>query len=172
MKEKWFGNQPSCLDLITTYSSTSMTPDSFWGLFVIVGVSSLSSLLIFVALFYYDHRDIWRLIIPENSLWQTIIIVALHFDTKVDNEDPSSPNTEATSIEASPNNNAPNVEAISIKASPNKNAPESLPSNSSHTGGNLFPLKDQHTLAEQISDTQEQSSLLDLSILNGHIRVR
>ncbi|KAF6176778.1 hypothetical protein GIB67_020500 [Kingdonia uniflora] len=36
----------------------------------------------------------------ENSLWQTIVIMARHFDTKVDNEDPGTPNVEATSIEA------------------------------------------------------------------------
>ncbi|KAF6149048.1 hypothetical protein GIB67_018626 [Kingdonia uniflora] len=151
MKEKWFGNQTSCPDLITTDSSTSLTLDSFWGLFVIAGVSSLSALLIFVALFYYDHRDIWRQINPENSLWQKIVIMGRHFDTKVDNEAPGTPNVEVTSNEASPNNNAPNVEATSIEASPNNNAPESSPSNSSHTGGNFSPLEDQHTLADQIS---------------------
>ncbi|KAF6155037.1 hypothetical protein GIB67_035784 [Kingdonia uniflora] len=57
-------------------------------------------------------------------------------------------------------------------ASPNKNATESLPSNSNHIGGNLSPLEDQHTLAEQISGTQELSSLVDFGISNGDIRKR
>ncbi|KAF6165264.1 hypothetical protein GIB67_030446 [Kingdonia uniflora] len=117
--------------------------------------------------------DISRVVLninSENSLWQTIVIMARHFDTKVDNEDPGTPNVEATSIETSPNNNAPNVEATSIEVSPNKNAPESSPINSSHIGGNLSSLEDQHTLAEQIFEAQELSSLVDLGISNGDIR--
>ncbi|KAF6138845.1 hypothetical protein GIB67_018576 [Kingdonia uniflora] len=61
-------------------------------------------------------------------------------------------------------------QVVRIEASPNKNAPESSPSNSNHIGGNLSPLEDQHTLAEQISDTQELSSFVDFGISNGDIR--
>ncbi|KAK9698201.1 hypothetical protein RND81_08G088600 [Saponaria officinalis] len=40
-------------------TSTSLSLDCFWGLFLIVGFASGSSLLIFLVQFLYEQRDIW-----------------------------------------------------------------------------------------------------------------
>ncbi|PON56224.1 hypothetical protein PanWU01x14_182360 [Parasponia andersonii] len=59
LESKWLGKQRSnkCLDLNAQVSS-SLSPESFWGLFLIAGISSLSALLIHVAIFFYGQRHI------------------------------------------------------------------------------------------------------------------
>ncbi|KAF8084043.1 hypothetical protein N665_0736s0004 [Sinapis alba] len=60
IENKWFNHlnlASDCPDPDTTdLSSNRLTLSSFWGLFLIAGVASFLALLVFVALFLYEHR--------------------------------------------------------------------------------------------------------------------
>lgn len=60
IEDKWLGNQANCIDQNNTGPSNSLTLnlDSFWGLFLIAWTSSSLALLMYAAMFFYEHRHI------------------------------------------------------------------------------------------------------------------
>lgn len=61
ISRKWFGNGEGCNSSDgTLVTSKSLNLDSFKGLFLIAGLSSLFSLAIFLSIFLYENRHIWR----------------------------------------------------------------------------------------------------------------
>ncbi|XP_040364559.1 glutamate receptor 2.8 [Rosa chinensis] len=58
IENKWFKKESHCQDLNTNVSSKSLGTDSFWVLFVFVGLVSTLALIIFVASFIYRHRHV------------------------------------------------------------------------------------------------------------------
>ncbi|KAJ4957936.1 hypothetical protein NE237_025047 [Protea cynaroides] len=77
----WFANT-NCPSSSTTVSSASLTPSSFWVLFLITGVASLLALLAFLINFCWTHKRIWRNFDPELTLGDKIGIIAKRFDDK------------------------------------------------------------------------------------------
>ncbi|KAF2305812.1 hypothetical protein GH714_008239 [Hevea brasiliensis] len=49
IEQEWFGKQSNCPDPSSSVSSSSLSLQSFWGLFLIAGAASVSALLIFTA---------------------------------------------------------------------------------------------------------------------------
>ncbi|PON89450.1 Ionotropic glutamate receptor [Trema orientale] len=83
IENKWFGSQTSCPDPNTQVSSNSLGLESFWGLFLIVGIASLSALVIYVATFLYEHRQVlFSSDTPEVPIWRRIRLVLRTFDQK------------------------------------------------------------------------------------------
>ncbi|KAL5570001.1 hypothetical protein UlMin_026576 [Ulmus minor] len=58
IENKWFGTQSNCTEPNTQFSSNSLGLESFWGLFLITGLSSLFALLIHAAIFFHGQRHI------------------------------------------------------------------------------------------------------------------
>ena len=81
IESAWF-NRSSCPDSTTQVSSNSLGLESFWGLFVVVGVSSLLALMIFSITFLYQHRHIWLPHNPNTSIWRRIGILLSIFNDK------------------------------------------------------------------------------------------
>ncbi|KAF6149049.1 hypothetical protein GIB67_018627 [Kingdonia uniflora] len=148
--QAWFGRQTSCSDFPKS-SSNSLSLDSFWGLFVIAMVSTVSALLIFSTRFFYNHRYLWRQINPETSLWQKIVIMGRQFDKK---------ETESRIT--------PMVVSSNFKASPNNNTPASSPNISNLTEGAFTPMDDEYISAHSGSLIHEMSnSVLELSTIGS-----
>ncbi|KAM2150186.1 hypothetical protein ACFX1R_044799 [Malus domestica] len=113
IENKWFTPDTTCSDTKPTISnSNSLGLDSFWGLFLIAGVSSISALIIFAASFCYRHRHIFMT--TDASGWKRIRAMLRFFDQKdlsshtfrqSGARDGTSYNVEAAAVEASPNNN-------------------------------------------------------------------
>ncbi|CAK9182111.1 unnamed protein product [Ilex paraguariensis] len=80
IEERWFSKNPNCSD--SSSASDSLGLDSFWGLFLIVGVISLSALLVFMAMFVYENWHLLRSCDPNASLWERIAVMARHFNKK------------------------------------------------------------------------------------------
>nr|DAD45631.1 TPA_asm: hypothetical protein HUJ06_003861 [Nelumbo nucifera] len=81
----WFGQQANCPDPNTLVSSddiNSLTMDSFWGLFLIAGVSSTLALLVFAISFYCDNKHQLENVDPDTSVWKKMAILAKQFDRK------------------------------------------------------------------------------------------
>lgn len=82
IQNAWFHNHSTCADPSTTVSSNSLDLDSFWGLFLIVGVASVSALIIFALTFLYEHRHIWLQDNPNTSIWRRIGVLLRIFDQR------------------------------------------------------------------------------------------
>ncbi|KAJ4958128.1 hypothetical protein NE237_025239 [Protea cynaroides] len=80
IEKMWFPDT-NCPGSSTTKSSVSLTPNSFWVLFLITGVASLLALLAFLIEFFWTHKNTWS-IDPEATLWKRIVNMARHFDRK------------------------------------------------------------------------------------------
>ncbi|KAL4655135.1 hypothetical protein ACB092_01G429400 [Castanea dentata] len=85
IEKKYFSSKTACEDQSTTISSHShnLGVDSFGGLFLITGITSMVSLLIYVSNFVYSH---WPVSDDNNSIgnsfWSKLVELAKHFDQK------------------------------------------------------------------------------------------
>ncbi|KAL6295914.1 hypothetical protein ACE6H2_004056 [Prunus campanulata] len=81
IEDRWLKKQ-NCVDPNSLVSSNSLSLESFWGLFLIAGVASTLALLIFAAMFLYEHKDIFKRLDPEASLWRRFLIMLRIYDNK------------------------------------------------------------------------------------------
>ncbi|KAL9442814.1 hypothetical protein AB3S75_016222 [Citrus x aurantiifolia] len=72
IEEAWFKKDSSCPDASTTVSSRSLGLNSFWGLFLIAGIAAILALIIFLAVFVHQHRNVLK--DSESSLLSRIRI--------------------------------------------------------------------------------------------------
>lgn len=79
IEDRWF-KRKECQDTTNNVSSNSLSLESFWGLFLIAGVASSLALIIFVAMFLYEHRHI-RLD-SESSFWRKVLVMLRIYDQK------------------------------------------------------------------------------------------
>ncbi|KAL4600885.1 hypothetical protein ACB092_11G232400 [Castanea dentata] len=83
IEKAYFGDHSSCSSSNTQVSSGSLSLESFWGLFLIAGVASLSALIISFAMFLYkERRQIWISFDSKNSIWRRICHALRIFDNK------------------------------------------------------------------------------------------
>ncbi|KAK9698199.1 hypothetical protein RND81_08G088400 [Saponaria officinalis] len=77
IERKWGMQEYNSTDQGNIETSASLSLDSFWGLFLIVGVATGSSLLIFLVQFLYEQRDIWM--DSDVSVWSRTRMLAEAF---------------------------------------------------------------------------------------------
>ena len=68
-------DQRNCVDATTSVSSHSLSLNSFWGLFLIVGIAASAALLIFAATLVYEHRSVLTTSSSDSepSLWRRFL---------------------------------------------------------------------------------------------------
>uniref|UniRef100_A0A7N2L2Q9 Glutamate receptor n=1 Tax=Quercus lobata TaxID=97700 RepID=A0A7N2L2Q9_QUELO len=83
-EKKYFSSQTTCEDQSTTISShsPSLGVDSFGGLFIIAGITSLVSLLVYVFKFFCSYWPVLSNDNPADSCWSKLVKMAKHFDLK------------------------------------------------------------------------------------------
>ncbi|KAL4654552.1 hypothetical protein ACB092_01G387700 [Castanea dentata] len=84
IERKYFSSQTTCEDQSTTISShsPSLGVDSFGGLFLITGITSMVSLLVYVIEYFFSH---WPALSDKNiatSFWSKLVEMVKHFDQK------------------------------------------------------------------------------------------
>nr|POF09066.1 glutamate receptor 2.2 [Quercus suber] len=81
---KYFETQTTCVDGSAKIStdSPSLGVYSFGGLFIIAGVASMFSLLIYAVKFLHFHWPTSNIVPPEGSFWLKLIELVKHFDQK------------------------------------------------------------------------------------------
>ncbi|TQD70442.1 hypothetical protein C1H46_044022 [Malus baccata] len=112
-ENKWFAPEGTCSDTSPTISdSNSLGLDSFWSLFLIVGVSASLALLIFAVSFFNRH---WHVFIATrgDSVWRRFMVMLRTFDQRdlsshtfrksSGSRDGETYNFGATAVEDSPN---------------------------------------------------------------------
>ncbi|KAJ4831373.1 hypothetical protein Tsubulata_021673 [Turnera subulata] len=79
----WFGKQGNCPDSSTSVSSTSLSLESFWGLFLIAGIASVLAVMVSAATFVYENQET---LMPSNSsqhsIWSRILNLFSIFNQK------------------------------------------------------------------------------------------
>ncbi|OMO89096.1 Ionotropic glutamate receptor [Corchorus olitorius] len=82
IEDAWFQKGSSCPDPNTLISSNNLGVESFWGLFLIAGVASISALIIFVVMFLYKQRHVLSRFDPNTPIWTKIGIMRRIFDQR------------------------------------------------------------------------------------------
>ena len=133
IQNKWFKNENVCPDFDPSVSSNSLGLESFWGLFLIAGVASISALIIFAAMFLYEQRHVLFQFHSEPSMWRRIRIMSRIFDQK----DPSSHTFKKSELRDE--SSTCSVHSIDVVgSSPNTNCPPSPSSLSNQTDSSDF----------------------------------
>ncbi|XP_054793523.1 glutamate receptor 2.7-like isoform X2 [Prosopis cineraria] len=82
IENAWF-KKNNCPDSDASISSNSLGLESFWGLFLIVGVASALVLIVFAINFTYQHRQIWlQYDASSTSKWSRIRELMKRFDQR------------------------------------------------------------------------------------------
>ncbi|KAM1875223.1 hypothetical protein EV1_042353 [Malus domestica] len=112
-ENKWFAPEGTCSDTSPTISdSNSLGLDSFWSLFLIVGVSASLALLIFTVSFFNRHWHVFTAT-RGDSVWRRFMVMLRTFDQRdlsshtfrksSGSRDGETYNFGATAVEDSPN---------------------------------------------------------------------
>ncbi|KAK3437310.1 hypothetical protein EUGRSUZ_C01870 [Eucalyptus grandis] len=77
IKNMWLTPKTNCPNSISSASSNSLGLDSFWGLFLIVGVAAVLALLIFMVMFI--KRNWHEVTSSSGSFWGKIVVLGRRF---------------------------------------------------------------------------------------------
>ncbi|KAF7830388.1 glutamate receptor 2.7-like [Senna tora] len=80
--ENGYFKNSNCPENDTSVSADNLSLESFWGLFLIAGVASISALCFFAATFLYQHRHIWLHHDADIPMWKRICGLLRMFDQK------------------------------------------------------------------------------------------
>ncbi|KAK6274225.1 hypothetical protein POUND7_011308 [Theobroma cacao] len=127
IEEAWFKKESSCSDTNTLVSHNSLGVESFWGLFLIASVTSISALIIFATMFLYEQRHVLFRFGSETPFWKRIMILSRIFDQK----DLSSHTFKKSELEDKSKNDSVSISVAGD--SPNTNCPPSPSSYSNRT---------------------------------------
>lgn len=83
LERKLYRNRTTCPEQNNSATSDSLSFNSFLGLFLITGITSLLALSLYLAFFLYEHRE---MLSPTetrgSSIWQRFALVVKLFDQK------------------------------------------------------------------------------------------
>ncbi|XP_068311568.1 glutamate receptor 2.9-like [Pyrus communis] len=82
VEKKWFNKELSCQDPNSPIPFHSLGLESFGGLFLIAGLASILAVLIYAAMFLYEHKEILLRLDPEASLWRKFCVMFRIYDKK------------------------------------------------------------------------------------------
>ncbi|KAK1550707.1 hypothetical protein Q3G72_023474 [Acer saccharum] len=79
IEDVYFKKHASCPESSTLVSSNSLGLNSFWGLFLIAGIAAILALIIFTAIFIYEHWNVLKKSDPRTSIWTRIRVLSRIF---------------------------------------------------------------------------------------------
>ncbi|XP_057460066.1 glutamate receptor 2.7-like [Actinidia eriantha] len=83
MERMWFGKDSCTLKEMDSITSSSLTLQSFQGLFAITGCVTVLCLLVYVAQYIYENRDILKRISDSSTTtWSRLCALCRHFDQR------------------------------------------------------------------------------------------
>ncbi|PIN03074.1 Glutamate-gated kainate-type ion channel receptor subunit GluR5 [Handroanthus impetiginosus] len=82
IERAWLGDETKCSDSINSFSSNSLGLESFWGLFLMVGIAAGSAFIIYVIKFLYQNRRVIQQPDPESTISRKIIELLRRFNDK------------------------------------------------------------------------------------------
>ncbi|KAK1276938.1 Glutamate receptor 2.8 [Acorus gramineus] len=82
IERRWLGDETACSDQSNSITSNRLSIASFWGLFLITGIASAAALIIFIALFLYQNRQVLKETKNEGSTLRRLSMMVKRFDEK------------------------------------------------------------------------------------------
>ncbi|XP_057799201.1 glutamate receptor 2.7-like isoform X2 [Salvia miltiorrhiza] len=82
IEKKWFGNDTKCADSSNISSSGSLGLESFWGLFMIVGIAGALAFVIYVIRFLYENWHVVRRSDADATLGSKSLELFQRFNSK------------------------------------------------------------------------------------------
>ncbi|KAK4490904.1 hypothetical protein RD792_001620 [Penstemon davidsonii] len=82
IEKKWLGDKTKCPDSTNLLTSNNLGLESFWGLFLVVGVAAISAFIIHVIRFLHEH---WHVIVdsnPESTILSKVMELLHRFDSR------------------------------------------------------------------------------------------
>ncbi|PRQ31849.1 putative periplasmic binding protein-like I [Rosa chinensis] len=139
IEDKWIKKDSNCKDSNGNFSSSALGLESFWGLFLIAGITSIFALIIFVTSFLYEHKHV--LMHPDSGTSKSKRIRTMF---EIFNEKKLSSHTFRSNQHSDSGVSAQDHE---VKVSPNNNWPESPQSYTNHTDATSTFSREQETLS-------------------------
>lgn len=172
IEKRLFGTETNYSN--TQISSNSLSLESFWGLFLIAGLASLSALIIFAAMFLYKQREIFMSsdLRPTDSKWERVRQMLKIYDHK----DLSSHTFKKNRTQANDgrgagdhDNNVDGMgDVVVFEGSPNTNSYPSPSTYSIHTDSELGFLGEQDTPSREFDFPNQapSHSTIELTFAN------
>ncbi|KAK1276018.1 Glutamate receptor 2.8 [Acorus gramineus] len=79
-EKKWFGNLTTCGADGGGGRATGISFRSFWGLFLITGLTTTLALLVSIILYMKENWDEMKAMASGDSVWQSLVAVSRHYD--------------------------------------------------------------------------------------------
>ncbi|XP_073131851.1 glutamate receptor 2.5-like [Henckelia pumila] len=80
IETKWFGDQTTCPDSSTSFSSNSLGLESFWGLFLIVGIAMVAAFTIYMIKFLHNNWGVIQRSDPDATVYSKIVELYRRFN--------------------------------------------------------------------------------------------
>lgn len=138
IEKTWFRDETKCPDSSALFSSNSLGLESFWGLFLIVGIAAVSAFIIYVIKFLYQNWHVKDQCDPESTTRSKTLELLRRFN----NKDLSSHTFK--NIEQSERDNSCGCDCMKrVMESSNEHfqsSPSTFSQNSAHTNGPPSPI--------------------------------
>ncbi|KAG8375363.1 hypothetical protein BUALT_Bualt10G0092300 [Buddleja alternifolia] len=82
IEKKWLGDEIKCPESSTLVSSNSLGLESFWGLFLIVGVAAISAFIIYVIRFLRENWNVIERCDTESTVWSKTVELLQRFNNR------------------------------------------------------------------------------------------
>ncbi|KAK6137136.1 hypothetical protein DH2020_029120 [Rehmannia glutinosa] len=155
IEKKWLGDETKCPDSSTLISSSSIGLESFWGLFLMVGIAAVSAFIIYVIKFLHENRHVMYRSDPHSTIWSKTTELLQRFN----NRDLSSHTFKKTERREGDNRSDCILRVIE---SPNEHfqlSPSSFPLTSPRTNGPPSPAFSSLKSQNVVFQTEQDSSL-------------
>ncbi|GMH09236.1 hypothetical protein Nepgr_011077 [Nepenthes gracilis] len=136
IEKKWIVKKNCSLN---TSSVASLGSESFWGLFLIVGIASVLALIASTVMFLYKQKNIWMR--ADTSLWTKIQVLANIFDHR----DTEFHTFKKTGQQWSSHDNSPSIQThfdVVVDTEPNTDCPPSPSAHAVNAERNSMSLSD------------------------------
>ncbi|KAK6158686.1 hypothetical protein DH2020_006000 [Rehmannia glutinosa] len=155
IEKKWLGDETKCPDSSTLISSSSIGLESFWGLFLMVGIAAVSAFIIYVIKFLHENRHVMYRSDPHSTIWSKTTELLQRFN----NRDLSSHTFKKTERREGDNRSDCILRVIE---SPNEHfqlSPSSFPLTSPRTNGPPSPAFSSPKSQNVVFQAEQDSSL-------------
>ncbi|GFP92594.1 glutamate receptor 2.8 [Phtheirospermum japonicum] len=82
VEKTWLGDEAKCPDSSALLSSNNIGLESFWGLFLMVGIAAVSAFVIYVIKFLHENWHVMDDSDPESTIWSKTVELLGRFNSR------------------------------------------------------------------------------------------
>ncbi|KAK6137137.1 hypothetical protein DH2020_029121 [Rehmannia glutinosa] len=155
IEKTWLGDETKCPDSSTLISSSSIGLESFWGLFLMVGIAAVSAFIIYATKFLHENRHVMYCSDPHSTIWSKTLELLQRFN----NRDLSSHTFKKTEQREGDNRSDCILRVIESSNEHFQLSPSSFPLTSPRTNGPPSPAFSSPKSQNVVFQVEQDSSL-------------